>query len=262
MQIVTYEECHLVKRHRGAMPVILTCPHGGKKAPPGVEVRTEEETPTGCHFNLSRDAETDLITESVAQQILDLTGLSPYVVIAEFHRRYIDANRTERCAFTDPAAQPFYAEYHGRVTGYVDEIRRQNANLGFLFDIHGFRQIRSDPIDIHLGTDNGKSLLPGFDRASLFVQHGLAGLLISARHVNAGAPELPPFQYKVFPADAETPENRSFDGGFTVRHYGAFINSIQIEIANVIREDAERRQFLINDLAFAVVNFARRHAPF
>src|SRR5262245_6398972 len=230
MRIVTYEECHLVKRHRGSMPVILTCPHGGEKKPPGIDARKPEDTPPNCQFELDEDRETALITESVAQQILDLTGLTPYVVIAEYRRRFIDANRKELCAFTNPAARPFYVEYHNRITSFIDEISRQNAHQGFLFDIHGFRQIQSDPLDIHLGTDNGGSLLPGFDRASLFQQHRLAGLLIAARHVNPGGPELPPFQYRVFPPDADTLENRSVDGGFTIQQYGAFISSIQLEI--------------------------------
>jgi hypothetical protein len=199
MRIVTYEECRLVKRHRGSMPVILTCSHGGGLQPPNVRPREPRDTPSDCLFEDNSDLETALITQSVAQQILDLTGLSPYVVIAEYHRQYIDANRSERCAFTNPDALPFYVEYHDRIRSYVDEIRRQNSNRGFLFDIHGFVQNESDPIDIHLGTDNSGSLLPGFDRASLFLQHGLAGLLISARHVNPEGPELPPFQYRFPP---------------------------------------------------------------
>jgi hypothetical protein len=262
MRIVKYEECRLVKRHRGSMPVILTCSHGGEQKPPGLDSRKPEDTPPGCQFELDGDLQTALITESVAQQILDLTGFTPYVVIAEYRRRFIDANRIEKCAFTNPAALPFYVEYHDRIRSYVDEIRRQNSNRGFLFDIPGFRQNQSDPVDIHLGTDNGGSLLPGFDRASLFLQHGLAGLLASARHVNPEGPGLPPFQYRVFPTDAETPENRSVDGGFTVQEYGAFISSIQIEIADAIRLDEEKRPLLISDLAVSIINFVRRHAPF
>jgi hypothetical protein len=262
MRIVKYEECRLVKRHRGSMPVILTCSHGGEQKPPGLDSRKPEDTPPGCQFELDGDLQTALITESVAQQILDLTGFTPYVVIAEYRRRFIDANRIEKCAFTNPAALPFYVEYHDRIRSYVDEIRRQNSNRGFLFDVHGFRQNQSDPVDIHLGTDNGGSLLPGFDRASLFLQHGLAGLLASARHVNPEGPGLPPFQYRVFPTDAETPENRSVDGGFTVQEYGAIISSIQIEIADAIRLDEEKRPLLISDLAVSIINFVRRHAPF
>ena len=44
------------------------------------------------------------------------------------------------------------------------------------------------------------------------------------------------------------------DGGFTVRRYGACINSLQIEIADTIRDDDQKRAFVIEDLAFAIVN--------
>jgi hypothetical protein len=47
------------------------------------------------------------------------------------------------------------------------------------------------------------------------------------------------------------------DGGFTVRHYGAFINSIQIAIADPIRDVGQNRQFLIEDLVFAIINSVR-----
>jgi len=178
MQTVTYQEDHLVKRHRGTMPVILTCPHDGNKEPPGVEERKKAATPDGCQFTTKSDLQTALITQSVAEKILDLTDLSPYVVMASFDRKFIDANCARspvNCAFTDPAARPFYDQYHNRIADFVNEIRGQNDNQGFLFDIHGKVEIPEDPADIYLGTDNGGSLLPGFDRASIFMQRGLKG---------------------------------------------------------------------------------------
>ncbi len=270
MQTVTYEKDRLVKRHRGTMPVILTCPHDGTEKPLDVDEREEDATPDGCGpFNKKSDLETAFITQSVAQKILDLTGLSPYVVMASFGREFIDANRPENCAFTDPDAKPFYDEYHNQIAGFVNQIREQSANRGFLFDIHGKVEDQKDPADIYLGTDNGKSLLPGFDRDSIFMQHGLQGLLKSVRRETGPAPAPVIFQYRLSPADADAKENRSVDGGFTVQRYGVFINSIQIEIANTIRicgddddDCKQKRLFLIEDLAFAIINFVRRHAPF
>ena len=37
MRDITYTVRRLVARHQGALPVILTCPHGGDDQPPGVE---------------------------------------------------------------------------------------------------------------------------------------------------------------------------------------------------------------------------------
>lgn len=265
MQIVTYAENLLVRRHRGVMPVILTAPHGGSAEPPGVDGRTDEETPPGCDFSPRRDNETALIAESVAQKLLDVTGLSPYIVIAQFHRKFIDANRSEECAYierTAQAAQPFYREYHNRIAGYVAEILSQNQGRGFLFDIHGTLVIEADPADVYLGTAGGGSLPFGFDRRAIFMQHGLHGLLKAARHPTDEGGEAPAFRYRVSPRDAAAAETSAVSGGFTIRTYGAVINSIQVEIAETIRNDPQARGLFIEDLALAIVNFVRRYAPF
>ena len=57
-------------------------------------------------------------------------------------------------------------------------------------------------------------------------------------------------------------ENASVDGGFTVRHYEDFINSIQMELANTVRLDDQKQRLVIEDLAFSIINFVRRYAPF
>jgi N-formylglutamate amidohydrolase len=262
MQIVTYDERLLVQQHRGTLPVILTAPHGGSTKPAQVSLRKETETPAGCDFETNRDNETASITAAVAQKLLDLTGLSPYVVIAQFHRRYIDANRSEACAFTDQDALPFYREYHARIVAAVTEVLCQNQGRGFLFDIHGTQVIASDQADIYLGTANGASLPAGFDRRNLFMQHGLHGQLAAARHPTGEGGEGPVFSYRVSPADASVPETSAVSGGFTIQHYGTTINCIQVEIAATVRDDPATRELFIGDLALAVVNFVRRYAPF
>jgi N-formylglutamate amidohydrolase len=133
------------------MPVILTCPHGGDKQPPGVpNPRTGVGLPSDCRFETNTDRFTRTITRGVAQALFDVFGEAPHVVIANFDRAFIDANRCEsdKCAFEDPDAQPFYDEYHNTIRNFVDEIRADNGGLGLLFDIHGTTQIDHDPADV------------------------------------------------------------------------------------------------------------------
>jgi hypothetical protein len=184
-------------------------------------------------------------------------ALSPYVVIARFGRRYIDANRSARCAYSHPGAQICYNRYHFFIANYLSEVLHQNAQHGFLFDIHGTREIAEDPADVYLGTANGGSL-HGLDRKSLFDQHGLHGLLKAVRRADSDAVQ----SYRVSPADFDTTETGQVNGGFTVRHYGERIPSIQIEIETALRTNAAKRALFIEDLAFAILNFVRRHAPF
>jgi hypothetical protein len=233
-------------------------------------VRTEGDyAGRGCtggqELNAGRDAQTLEITEGIAQRILERTGLSPYVVIAQFHRKHLDVNRKEHCAFVDDSAKIYYDEYHTRIAGFVAEVLAQN-NHGFLFDIHGARDRTDEPADIYLGTGNGATLRPWFDRKHIFFTHGLHGLL-SASHrgrpsSDGAAAEIEEFVWRVSPANAEATELGDLNGGYTVRHYSSQINCIQIEITNAVRTNSEKRALLIDDLSFALTNFVRRHAIF
>src|SRR5262245_25668511 len=110
MRLVTYSKSNHVSRHRGTLPILLTCPHDGDDHPANVRERTDANTPHDCtsfnKFSKSRDPGTEGITRRVAQRIYDVFGESPYVVIAEFSRRFIDANRpaderNSNCAYVD-----------------------------------------------------------------------------------------------------------------------------------------------------------------
>lgn len=254
MQVVTYSENMLVKSHRGTLPLLLTCPHDGREQPQNIRERLQNKTPQGCDFQTLRDKEVAVITEALAQKILELSGLSPYVVIAQFHRKYIDVNRKEACAFTDLAAQPFYAAFHNQITTYVEEILQQNQGKGFLFDLHG---TAADAYDLYIGTLNGQALAVDFDRKSLFLQRGLIGLLGAARHQMNNQSIL---QYRISPTDERTKE--LYEGGFILRQYGRKISGIQIEIHHSLREDSEKQTCFIEDLAFAMLNSISRNLPF
>jgi hypothetical protein len=86
------------------------------------------------------DLHTRAITMGVAQRLLSICGDAPYVVvIAEFRRRFIDANRVDanaipNCACAVPAAKPLYDEYHQTLREFVDEIRAESGGLGLVFE--------------------------------------------------------------------------------------------------------------------------------
>jgi N-formylglutamate amidohydrolase len=254
MWTITYEETNLVSRHQGTLPVILSCPHDGNESPSGVPERTGEGIPATCPpFRTTSDLHTREITEGVAQRLLDVFGETPYVVIAEFDRKFIDANRPAECAFEVPAAQPFYDEYHNTLRDFVDEIRAENGGLGLLFDIHGTGVIDEDPAALYLGTDNGKTVarLLKADEHALFRRRSLRGFLEAAGHV-------------VSPREPGIRETPAVDGGTTVRTYGSShedgLDAIQIEIALPLREYAEKRAALIEVLAYAIGNLVARYA--
>ena len=184
---IEYSKTRLVSRHRGTLPVLLTCPHDGDEVPPGVPKRTV--SPPGCPpLELDRDLRTRAVTTGIAERLLDLTSEAPSVVIAEYDREYIDANRSEACAFEhseQPSnAQQFYDEYHNTISQFIDDIREENGGLGLLFDIHGTGGIEGTPADLYLGTVNGCTVarLLRADPQALRRRRSLHGFLGPAGH--------------------------------------------------------------------------------
>ena len=253
MWTITYEETNLVSRHRGTMPVILTCPHGGDKQPPAVrKPRTGMDLPPDCRFELNTDRFTRTITRGVAQVLFDVFGEAPYVVIANFDRAFIDANRRalDKCAFEDPDAQPFYDEYHNTIRNFVDEIRGDNGGLGLLFDIHGTVEINHDPAEVYLGTLNGQAISNLLSRDSLAMsrRRSLPGLL---REMD-------------YAVSAKIPE--TLRGDFTLESYGSSnadgVDAMQIEIESTLRTDPDprKRNVFIEDLAYAISSLIARYS--
>jgi N-formylglutamate amidohydrolase len=201
MWTIEYEQTQMVSRHAGSLPVLLTCSHGGTAKPPGVSQRTGS-TPDCPPFKISSDRFTKEITIAVAQLMLETLGEAPYVVIAEYHRKYIDANRSEHCAFEQPAAQPFYAEYHHTIRRFIDAIQSETGLKGFVFDIHGTTTIEEDPADVYIGTDNGDAVrrLLSTDPLAVWGRRSVRGLLQAARYI-------------VSPAQPGIPETPQVDGG-------------------------------------------------
>src|SRR5262245_55112378 len=158
---INFETNLFVGRHRGTLPVLLTSPHDGTKRPTGVPERTGQGVPEECDVALVGDANTRAIATGVAQRLLELFGEAPYVVFAEFRRRFIDPNRPPECAYEVPEAQQYYDEYHRTIRSFVDEIRSENGGLGLLFDVHG---TDNTPEHIFLGTGRDALTTPDAER--------------------------------------------------------------------------------------------------
>lgn len=247
---IVYSRQQLVSSHQGTLPLLLTCPHGGDRKPKGVPVR--ESTAPGCAApNIQSDLFTREITTRVAQAILETVGEAPYVVMAEYHRQYIDANRPETCAFEPgaDAAEPFYSEYQDTIRSFVDEIRSENDDSGLLLDIHGTVRIAEDPADVYFGTDDGKTVS---DHLALFTRRSLRGLLTAA-------------EYSISPAQPDIKETSQVSGGFTVQTYGSShsdgIDAIQLEISDNIRKPPANRKLFIEHLARAISSLSIRLFP-
>lgn len=184
----------------------------------------------GAGYVITVDGETDRLALAMAAEIKTLTGRDVYLVVARFHRRYIDANRPPAIAFDDPQALPYYNHYHQTIRRFVDEIRR-NHRAGLLIDVHGQSKF---PDDLVRGTVNGRSVTRLIARAGIPAVTGPGGLF--------GQLELNGF--RVFPDNTVPPTGRNedggFSGGFTTAHYGSHtaegIDAVQFEFGSKYRQ--------------------------
>ena len=232
----------------GALPIILSAPHGGRQPIPRVSQRRGIGVK---QFVAERDANTDELAERVAVKLTEQFSAKPFLVIAHFERKFIDVNRSRETAYEALEAKPYYDGYH-RALREACERMRGEWGYGLLVDIHG----QGAQVDaIYRGTNDGKtvaSLTERFGREAVSGSNSIFG-------------QLEQKGYKVFPpTDKPYKENRNYIGGYIVQTYGSHqgtgIDAIQLEFGtNLRRRSALERTAA--DLADAIVVFARQYLP-
>lgn len=237
----------LVHAEAGGLPVILTAPHGGLQDVPGCEERSS----VGTRFNNRPDAFTDRLTRSIAEELKRLTGQAPYLVIAHFHRKYIDANRRADEAYGSPGCAAAYEAYHAAVRSHVDELRARFPHV-MLFDIHGQAVFRDA---ILRGTRHGSTVQALLARAGAPAITGPDSLF--GRFAAMG--------YTIVPGNDNAPtervEAKNYAGGHTVDLYGSHraqgIDAMQLEFGRDLRDGARLEQ-TAKDTARAIAAFYER----
>jgi N-formylglutamate amidohydrolase len=237
----------LVGAQPGKLPIILSAPHGGAKEVPGVPPRRGEGLVKGSKgFFTGRDTGTEELAEALAAAIEKKMGKRPYVVVARFHRRYIDANRPPEIAYESKLAKPVYDEYHAALARYCKEVKKTYGR-GLLLDVHGQGTARDT---VFRGTQNGKTvtlLRQRFGEQAHTAKKSFFGLLAANG-------------CKVHPEDGAGKERAGFTGGHIVRTYGSHegygIDAIQLEFGGDYRAKGKRED-TARKVAAAVAEYAR-----
>ncbi|MET0849893.1 MAG: hypothetical protein ABW020_02085, partial [Candidatus Rokuibacteriota bacterium] len=230
----------------GALPVILAAPHGGRLPLPGVPERQGKGIKPGPGgFTIGGDTNTDPLARALAAALEERTGRRPYLVVARFARKYVDANRAIETAIEDWKAKPVYDLYHRSLARFCDEVRKTYGH-GLLLDIHGQAAVRDTVLR---GTIDGVSddgLVKRFGKRVHAGPESLAGLIVA-------------HGIKMSPVD-ESPEHPAFRGGYTVKTYGEYagIGAVQLEFGvDFLAKD--RIAPTASRVADALVDFARRY---
>ena len=237
----------LITAWPGLLPIILSAPHGGREGIPEVPLRRGIGA---AQFTTERDSNTAELAELVAGKIAERLGAKPFLVIARFERKYVDANRPEAGAYESAEAKPYYDAYHRAIAAASSKIR-QSWSAGLLLDIHGQR---AEADTIFRGTDNGRSVTALQRRSGREALTGPKSIL--AQMALKG--------YRIDPSVGANDRERRYTGGYTTRTYGSHrgsgIDAIQLEFGANLRakNNIERTA---DDLAHAIEIFAKAYIP-
>ena len=237
----------LVFAQAGDMPIILSAPHGGRQPIPGAP---ERMVGGAGKFVKERDDNADVLALRLADAIERHTGSRPYLVIARFHRKFVDANRPPEGAYESEAARPHYEAYHDALREACRAVR-ERWGRGLLIDVHGQS---ADKGAIFRGTINGKTiqgLLKKFGGAAITGPDSILGQLDSRG-------------YKVLPpcGDPNARETQ-YSGGYTVATHaaeGCGIDGIQLEFGLNLRS-ADTINRTAEDVALSIAAFAKTFLP-
>jgi N-formylglutamate amidohydrolase/glutamine amidotransferase PdxT len=237
----------LVTSLAGDLPIILSAPHGGRDAVPDVPVRLGKGVEK---FVPKSDADTDRLTAELADAIAKVTGKRPYVVIARFHRKFIDANRAPELAYESDNAKATYEAYQQAIVEARQKIIDRWGS-GILLDIHGQALAANT---IFRGTQNGKTaahLVKQFGEDALTGEKSLFGQL-----AKQGFTVVPPI-------DSHDEENH-YIGGYIVTTYGSAsggtFDAIQLELGKALRSAVERTK-TVEKMSLAITAFAEDYLP-
>ena len=81
----------LITVQKGNIPIVLSAPHGGRYLISGVPERNGKQITR--NFITQRDANTSELAEDLSLALEKRFGAKPYLIIARFDRKYLDANR-------------------------------------------------------------------------------------------------------------------------------------------------------------------------
>jgi len=230
----------------GTLPIIISAPHGGTLSIAGVSER--QGGGEIAQFTTVRDINTDLLAQQLAEAISKKLDGKPYVVVAKFSRKYIDANRPSQGAYESKEAKPIYDAYHAALEKACKEVKTKWGR-GLLIDVHG-QAVRADAI--FRGTQNGKTttlLTQRFGLKAMTGPNGFQGMLEAKG-------------YTVLPPCSSTEKETKFNGGYIVQNYGSHtgygIDAIQMEFGGQYSGRGKLEK-TTSDLADVISDFTKRY---
>lgn len=255
----------------GNLPIVISAPHGGEKKPEQIEDRDCE----GCIT--INDSYTQELTRKIVEELVEITGCYPHVIINRLHRSKMDANRGIReAADGNEAAEMAWTYYHNNIDTSLMSIAK-GYGRGIFIDLHGHAHANQrlelgylmstqdlKENDEHLNETEvvqrssirnlAENNLMGLTHAELIRgQHSMGSLLVEDGFASV------PSENDSNPVGNEA----YFKGGYNTDKYGSKdggnIDAIQIECNQDVRFNQSVRTQLARSIAISLLSYLELH---
>ena len=219
----------LITTWEGQLPLVITAPHGGKLVLTVGAPRTgkDAEGKPIAQFATVLDTNTDQLALQFAKEVEILTGKRPWLVIANFSRKFVDANRPVAQGAENEEQASVHALFHEKIAFAVQEAKKMSPSA-MLLDIHGQG---ADKASIFRGTQHRKSV------RRMISEEG-SSMFFSPKSFLG---QMDSLGLKVVPSREKPDEKEDprFNGGYIVQTYGSHqdkgIDAIQLEFGGNYR---------------------------
>jgi hypothetical protein len=217
---------------QGELPLLITVPHGihlDQSHYPELEERVH-----GLKLEEQNIIET---AQALLETFATCYGQRPSLLIALVHRSRLDFGRSPttlrgESAYDDPRAANIFAAHETCIRKWIDAQPTEKPAL--LLDLHG---CRTETYDLFIGTRHGQTCPSKYF-------HTLQTTLLNANWRVSPLPGQPETQFSARPDSIISRHNLAARSPLQA--------SIQIEISGRVRNDEQRRQRLVNDLAKSI----------
>ncbi|XDD49666.1 hypothetical protein AB3N59_14885 [Leptospira sp. WS92.C1] len=260
--------------HIGEIPILITSPHGGTLLPNEMQTRTIG--------TLGNDSNTADLAMKIHDEIHQILGKKPHLVINRVDRSKVDMNRNRNEAVDDSSVAAFgsnliaYEDFHRLITLAHNQMTNQFGR-GILVDVHGHGQeqdivqIGLNLTEAELESDANNWAANNLHRSSSFqFLVGSGSLTLSEALIGddaigtlleeKGYPAFPNRQLRDFES---SDDNHYFTGGFITDRYGSDdsgkIDAFQMETPGPnIRNAENTRADFAKKFAESLIQFLRR----
>ena len=215
------------------------------------------------------DTDTRIIANKTKQNIGNIMGKQPYLLMNNIHRKYLDLNRPCNEGTYGDLGKYYWYHFHGKLTKIIEKCKREYGHC-LIIDIHGNIKTHN-LIELGYGIRMKSIEQLRFKKSSLDYlkkYYSLKSLIIGKRSLGNFLDDFldtapGPILYNSHLIKTKAKDTFYFNGGYVIRNYSEKygIDAIQIELSKDLRH-IDKFNYISEILAKGIYEFYKTNYKF